>query len=456
MTGKFGKNREDRNVRGHAAMLFLMVSVFMPVYTLIFPLISEPAFAEVKEPVISAKSAVMYCENTGETVYMKEPDSRLSMYGCARLMTAMIASQRLPVDKTVTVSGEAVRQPGPSMGLKEGEKVNVEQLLHGALIAGGNDAVYMLAVTVSGNEKTFAGEMNRVAENIGCTGTRFVNATGKVSRGQHTTAHDLLEITRVALSDQTVSKILKTEEYTLPQTNKNKARTIRADQSRRSHEAAGIYAMIESSSGDGNDGALVAGYNKNGLQLYIVILGASAKNLEKDLDKIILYGVQSIDGIRAVKSGDNEGRVRVIHGEKTSVDTYAQSDGYAYIPREGSKDLISTKTVMNERVEAPLNAGDIVGRLDIYVGEEKVNSVPLVVHDAVYTGWLPSYVGISNFMTVVILVILAVITVIFLYILHKRKQARIRRERARQRKIERLALERYMEEEDHRQRNWKF
>ena len=406
-------------------------------------------------PALSSKNVVMYCENTGEYVVQKNDRDRVGMAGCARLAAGLTAVQRVSMDRETVVVPEAVAQPGAAMGLKAGEKVTVGQLLYGAFLTGGNDAVYMLGIAVSGSEKKFVAEMNRVVKSIGCTGTRFVNSTGIRKDGQYTSAHDLLALTRVALSNQTLRKVLGTEEYTLPQTNKNKARTLRADQTQISHEAAGIYAMVTAEDGKKN-GATVVGYQKNGLDLYIVLLGAGKEAREKDLDRLIDYGVRSIRGFRAVKRGAKAGMVRVVHGEKTRVETYTQEDGYAYIPQEGSKKLITTKTVMNDSVKAPLKAGDEVGRIEIYVGGDKVNAVPLVVREAVAAGWFPSYFGISNTMTMILGAAAGILVLLVLIILIRRRRARKRRELARQRKIERLAMERLLEEEDHRRRGWRF
>ena len=105
------------------------------------------------QPELTAKGAVVYCENTDEIVFAKGKNDKLFPYSITKLMTAMLAVQNAPLDQKVTVSREAASQKDTSMGLKEGEQVTVEQLLYGALILSGNDAAYALGEAVSGTGK---------------------------------------------------------------------------------------------------------------------------------------------------------------------------------------------------------------------------------------------------------------------------------------------------------------
>ena len=117
---------------------------------------------------------------------------------------------------------------------------------------------------------------------------------------------------------------------------------------------------------------------------------------------------------------------------------------------------MSTKTDLYSNVKAPLVSGQRVGTYRIYVSGEQVNSVPIVVRENVLPGWLPSYLGISNFATVVILLLLLAVVAVLLWIASIRARNRRRRRLARQRKIERLARQKMMEEEERNQRGWRF
>ena len=68
----------------------------------------------------------------------------------------------------------------------------------------------------------------------------------------------------------------------------------------------------------------------------------------------------------------------------------------AYLPAQGSKELIKTEVVLKSDVEAPIKKGDVMGSYRIYVSDEQVNEIDLVSTESVGTGWIPSYIGISN------------------------------------------------------------
>lgn len=66
-----------------------------------------------------------------------------------------------------------------------------------------NDAAVMIAEEVSGSVEVFAEQMNRKAEEIGCTDTHFVTPNGLDGSDEggihHTTAADLARIMRYCI-----------------------------------------------------------------------------------------------------------------------------------------------------------------------------------------------------------------------------------------------------------------
>ena len=85
--------------------------------------------AEDGKPVIKSAAALVYCRNTGETICAKGTEKKLSPLGLTKLMTALLAAQKLPLDQDITVSAAAASQDSPKLGLVEGETVSAERLL---------------------------------------------------------------------------------------------------------------------------------------------------------------------------------------------------------------------------------------------------------------------------------------------------------------------------------------
>lgn len=411
--------------------------------------------AETKRPSVTAKGAVVYCQNTGEIVYSKNRDVKYAPYSITKLMTVLLAVQNLPLDREVTVSAEAAAQKEASMNLKEGEILTVRDLIYGAMLPSGNDAAYALAEAVSGSEEAFVKLMNKTAENIGCENTQFKNPHGMKEKGHYTTASDMMLITKAALSDDTVRKAAGAVSYTVKKTNKSKARKLKTHISFLEDKNSGVYAG-KTGYWDDSSCSIALGYRKDGLQLFVVLLGDTAEERSGDVDKLLSYASSRVEGVKVIGKNKEEGKVRIKHGVKTSLKAYTAEAGYAYLPKEGSKSLISTKTVMRSDVEAPVKAGTVVGTMEIYAADELVNEVDLIIREDVAEGWFTSYLGISNFAAVLIGIGVLIFLLLMLWISAMRAKARRIKKRRRQQKIMEIAMEEIRREQEHRERGWRF
>lgn len=411
--------------------------------------------AEVKRPAVTARGAVVYCQNTGEIVYSKNRDVKYSPYSITKLMTVLLAAQNLPLDREVTVSAEAAAQKEASMNLKEGEILTVRDLIYGAMLPSGNDAAYALAEAVSGSADEFVKLMNRTAANIGCENTQFKNPHGMKEKGHYTTAYDMMLITKAALSDDTVRKAAGAVSYTVKKTNKSRARKLKTHISFLENKNSGVYAG-KTGYWDDSSCSIALGYRKDGLQLFVVLLGDTALERMRDVDKLLSYAASKVEGVKVIGRNKEKGKVRIKHGAKTSLAAYTAEAGYAYLPKEGSKSLISTKTVMRSDVEAPVKAGTTVGTLEIYAADELVNEVDLIIREDVEAGWFTSYLGISNFAAVIIGIGAAIFLLLLMWISAMRAKARRRRKRRRRQKIMEIAMEEIRREQEQRERGWRF
>ncbi|MGF6375232.1 D-alanyl-D-alanine carboxypeptidase (penicillin-binding protein 5/6) [Clostridiales Family XIII bacterium PM5-7] len=431
-------------------------AICMVLVGLIFLTTSLSIFAaEVKKPTITAAGAIVYCENTGEIVYSKNMNQKLSPYSITKLMTVLLAVQNLPMDKEITISEEAASQKEASMNLKAGEVVTVKDLLYGAMLPSGNDAAYALGEAVSGSMSKFIKLMNKTASNIGCKNTNFVNANGMKAKKHYTTAYDMMQITKVALSNETIRKISGTKKYVVEETNKSKRRVLKSHLPSLSDENSGIYAG-KTGYWDASDSSIALGYEKDGLSLYVVIIGAVAKERSKDVDAVIQYAKDKIEGIPVIKKDAKVGKIRIKHGAKTRLQTYVAEAGYAYLPKEASKNLIATKTVYESDITAPVKAGTVVGTYQIYASDELVNEIDLIIKEDVDEGWFPSYLGISNLNTMIICGVILVLLVLFIWISAARAANRRKKRLLRKQKAMEIAMEQMKREREHKERDWHF
>jgi len=164
---------------------------------------------------LSARAAIVCEASTGAVLFEKNADDVLPMASTTKIMTALLVIERVSPDTLFTVSKKAASVEGSSIGLLEGERVSVSDLLYMLLLKSGNDAAITLAEGVSGSVEAFAAEMTERAAEIGCRATSFKNPHGLSEEGHHTTASDLARIMREALAKPLFAKIVATKEKRL-------------------------------------------------------------------------------------------------------------------------------------------------------------------------------------------------------------------------------------------------
>ena len=407
------------------------------------------------KPELKSGSAIIYCKNTGEKVYAKSEKKKFAPYSLTKLMTAILVTQKLSLDAKVTISAEAAKLSNQEKGiqLKEGEILTVDQLLHAMLIMSDNGAAYALGEAVSGSMDEFIKLMNETSKNIGCKDTLFATPNGLIDdvSAEHTTASDFLEIAKVAFANKTISKVSGTKNYRIPKTEMSDVRFLKNSNKLLSGSKSG-YVSGKLGYISENSTSITMVYKQNGMELIMVSLGVGKNTRYTICEKMVDYAKTKIKGIEVVPKGKILGKARVKHGVKTRVDVESASSAMAYLPAQGSKDLIKTEVVLKSDVEAPIKKGDVMGSYRIYVSDEQVNEIDLVSTESVGTGWIPSYIGISNKTTIIVLfVIFLIVSLLMLRTVNKAK-TKARRRKLRKERIKQLAMEELMREHERNNR----
>lgn len=189
------------------------------------PFIEELQGNSTRVSDYTAKSVLIYDLSTNKTLFEHNSAALLPMASLTKIMTAIIALENKRFDDTYLVSNVALVGED-SMGLSVGEKLNLDDLLYGLMLPSGNDAAEVLAQNSPlGGRTAFVQAMNDKAKALGLIHTVFSNPSGLQGDGvQHTTAAELLVITRYALDTFPIfDKVVSTYEYNIPATDSHKA-----------------------------------------------------------------------------------------------------------------------------------------------------------------------------------------------------------------------------------------
>ncbi len=426
-------------------------------------------FASSK-PDITATSAFLYCDTTDETLWQKNADKQLNLASITKLMTCLIAVEKLGLDHLVTVDAEATKVDKVESMVYAGEKITVEDLVYEALLASANDAAKALAIEVSGTQKKFTKLMNARAKKIGCTNTHFANASGiKLGKIQsYSTARDIVLIAKEAFSNEEILKIAGTAKYTLAATNKNderiikstnlflaggKATTFSGDITVKKY--AGVFAGKTGTTPEYKTTMVVA-CDIDGFTVYAVIMNSTLEKRYSDIRKLLNYAKRSISKYTAFETGDAFGEAKVLGGAQNKVGAAAAEAGLINLPEGASASLVTTKVTYDENIQAPVKKGDTVGKVEIFLADEKVRDIELKATENVEKGWFLSAVGISNFQTIIIFAVLAVILAFCMAIMILRAKNKRKKIRARQEKARQIAMARLERERDVKMRDWPY
>lgn len=190
----------------------------------------EPTLKHKQSPLaleLTAVSALSYDTTTNQVIYAKNIESRLPIASLTKIMTAIVALEKMDVNQEITVSKSAAEIGESSMGLSEGEKLQLKDLMYGLILNSGNDAAEAIAQASEFGREGYVHIMNKKAEDMGLSNTRFTNTSGLQGDGeQYSTAKELLVITRYALQNPTFAEIAATYQHDIPETPTNKAYTL--------------------------------------------------------------------------------------------------------------------------------------------------------------------------------------------------------------------------------------
>jgi len=135
-------------------------------------------------PNLKSHVALVIDEARGEPLYAKHPDQVAPIASITKLMTAMVVlDAQLPLDEAIEISAVDVDSVKRTRSrLPVGALLARGELLRIALMSSVNRAAAALARTYPGGTEECVGAMNRKANELGMTQTRFADPTGLSSK----------------------------------------------------------------------------------------------------------------------------------------------------------------------------------------------------------------------------------------------------------------------------------
>jgi len=161
--------------------------------------------------VITAKSAILIDDQSGEVLWQHNPDLPLPPASTTKIVTAMLALQSGRLEDSLSVTPEAAQAPPSKISLRPGWKMRLRDLVYAVLLNSANDAAVVIAEGLSGSVRSFAERMNAQARAMGATNTHFVNPNGLPADNHYSTARDLATMFSYGMRNPLFEHIVNTK-----------------------------------------------------------------------------------------------------------------------------------------------------------------------------------------------------------------------------------------------------
>ncbi len=384
------KTKRNKNIvgvymKGVCSKIFgIGVLMVMILITLIG---SKVVFASANGVTISAfdefssTSYIMMEANTGKVLVNFNERERLPVASICKLMTTLITLEaiddgRISMDTMLVASKNAASVEGSQAFLDAGSEYSVADLLKSVIIASANDSAIVLAEGISGSEDTFADMMNDRASQLGMKDTHYTNATGLTTKEQYSTAYDTCLILRE------VNKHSQYGEYARIWMDELVHPSGRVTELVNTNRLLKYYPYcIDGKTGYTDE----AGYclssisEKGGLKLIAVALNcnnAGARFYESM--KLYDYGFANYS-IDTVISAQNYIDNVATNRADVPYASVGISNDIVYLHDKTSDEEYKLVYNIPDTINAGAKAGDVIGNISLYIGEELVSSSDVVL-----------------------------------------------------------------------------
>jgi len=158
-------------------------------------------------PQVSAASAIVVSNTTGEILCAKNEHERRAPASFAKIVTALVALQHTRQDERVTINAWDLSVSSMT-GLRHGKELSMRELLLALLVPSDNAAAKAIARHAAGDVTTFVGWMNEFVASLGLRDTHFANPHGLDNPEGYTSAYDVAIMARYAMQDPTFADIV--------------------------------------------------------------------------------------------------------------------------------------------------------------------------------------------------------------------------------------------------------
>lgn len=375
-------------MRRPARGVFLL-RVLVSLSSLIFCLAASGGEAAAQLFETRAEQAYLIEAETGTVLFAKNENEPVPPASLAKLMTMEVVfnalnAGRLTLDDEFEVSENAWRTGGAMSGgstmfAELGSSIRLEDLIKGVIVQSGNDACIIIAEGMAGSEENFARLMTDRARQIGLETSVFGNSTGLPDTVSQVTMRELVMLARhIYRTYPNFYRFYSIPEFTwngIRQRNRNPLldANIGVDGMKTGYTEESGYAIVSS-------------IERNGRRLFLAMSGMdSERERAEETRKILEWGLRAFERRALFAANEIVGEASVYGGAKGSVALRADGPIEIFVPTANA-DRLTARIVYDWPISAPVEEGEQVGHMRVWIGETLSQETPLYTAESVGKG----------------------------------------------------------------------
>lgn len=354
----------------------------------------DPALVEnspsMQAMEVQSAAAILVDDSYGKILYEQNAHTQRYPASITKIMTCLLAIEAvergtLSLEQTVTAGKDlytGIGSGGSTQNIKAGEQLTIQDLLYCALIPSANEACNVLAGAVAGDIPSFVEQMNQKAQALGMSDTHFANTHGYHDDNHYTTAYDIYLLAREALRHSIFREIVSSPSYTVPATNLHAGRTLKNTNALLVSNKPEYYCPdaigIKTGSTPEAGYCLTSAAARDGRTLIAVVLGAArVRQPDGSTDyqqfsesrRLLEWGLDHFGMSTLASPEENIGTIEVSLSKETQqLDLRPTSSLAAFLPDDLDPSALEYTWDCPDSVEAPVDAGQVLGTLTISCG----------------------------------------------------------------------------------------
>lgn len=319
----------------------------------------------------SSKEAIIMETTTGKIIFEKNSHERTAPASMTKIMTLLLTFEaidenKISLDDMVTISKNAADMGGSQMFLEANSSVKLEEIIKGVAIASANDGAVALAEYVGGSVENFVNMMNEKVQELGLENTHFVNPHGLDANDHYSSAYDMAIMAHNLIKHEKILEYTSTYEDYFNKPDGTRTWLVNTNKLVRYYNGVdGLKTGYTENAGY----CLTATAKKNNIRYITVIMGAKTlDDRSKETTEMLNYAFNSFKLNTIIDENTSLGKVKIEKGTDEYADVVVKNTVAELIEINADIEKYTYNLKLN-RLVAPINKGDVVGKVEIMDNE---------------------------------------------------------------------------------------